>query len=61
MKIDGIKGCFEKTRGMFYFARMCSKIRVHAQGRLAMPTITTCSAKALTGGHAATCACAMRM
>ena len=34
MKIDGIKGCFEKTHGMFYFARMCSKIRLHAQGKL---------------------------
>lgn len=34
MKIEGIKGCFEKTHGMFYFARMCSKIRLHSQGRL---------------------------
>lgn len=34
MKIDGLKGCFEKTVGMFYFARMCSKIRLHAEGRL---------------------------
>lgn len=34
MKIEGIKGCFEKTGGMFYFARMCSKIRLHADGRL---------------------------
>jgi hypothetical protein len=34
MKIEGIKGCFEKTRGLFYFARMCSKIRLHAQGKL---------------------------
>src|SRR5687768_6090633 len=34
MKIDGIKGCYEKTRGMFYFARMCSKIRLHAAGKL---------------------------
>ena len=34
MKIDGISGCYEKTRGMFYFARMCSKIRLHAQGKL---------------------------
>lgn len=34
MKIEGIKGCFEKTQGMFYFARMCSKIRLHAEGRL---------------------------
>ncbi len=34
MKIPGIQGCFEKTRGMFYFARMCSKIRLHAQGQM---------------------------
>ena len=34
MKIAGIKGCFEKTRGLFYFARMCSKIRLHAEGKL---------------------------
>jgi hypothetical protein len=34
MKIEGIKGCYEKTRGLFYFARMCSKIRLHAAGQL---------------------------
>ncbi len=34
MKIEGIKGCYEKTCGMFYFARMCSKIRLHAAGQL---------------------------
>jgi gluconokinase len=34
MNIEGIKGCFEKMRGMFYFARMCSKIRLHAAGKL---------------------------
>ncbi|MCD6049803.1 MAG: hypothetical protein K0Q55_1206 [Verrucomicrobia bacterium] len=34
MKIEGIKGCYEKTRGIFYFARMCSKIRLHAAGTL---------------------------
>src|SRR5579859_5252607 len=34
MKIEGIKGCYEKTGGLFYFARMCSKIRLHAQGKL---------------------------
>ncbi len=34
MKIEGIKGCFEKTGGLFYFARMCSKIRLHAAGKL---------------------------
>lgn len=30
MKVEGIGGCYEKTGGMFYFARMCSKIRLHA-------------------------------
>jgi hypothetical protein len=34
MKVEGLKGCFEKTCGLFYFARMCSKIRLHAQGKL---------------------------
>jgi hypothetical protein len=34
MKIEGIKGCYEKTGGLFYFARMCSKIRLHAAGKL---------------------------
>ncbi|HIG26592.1 MAG TPA: DUF5069 domain-containing protein [Verrucomicrobiales bacterium] len=34
MKIDGIKGCYEKTHGLFYFSRMCSKIRLHAQDNL---------------------------
>lgn len=34
MKIEGIKGCYEKTLGMFYFARMCSKIRLRAAGQL---------------------------
>lgn len=34
MKIEGLEGCYVKTRGLFYFARLCSKIRVHAQGRL---------------------------
>lgn len=34
MKIEGIKGCYEKTGGIFYFARMCSKIRLHAAGKL---------------------------
>ena len=34
MKIPGISGCFEKTAGMFYFARLCSKIRLHAEGKL---------------------------
>jgi hypothetical protein len=34
MKIEGLQGCFQKTAGMFYFARMCSKIRLHAAGKL---------------------------
>jgi len=34
MKIEGIKGCYEKTGGLFYFARMCSKIRLNAAGKL---------------------------
>jgi hypothetical protein len=34
VKIDGLKGCYEETDGLFYFARMCSKIRLHAQGKL---------------------------
>lgn len=34
MKIDGLKGCYEKTAGLFYFARLCSKIRLHAAGAL---------------------------
>ena len=34
MKIEGLKSCYEKTRGIFYFPRMCSKIRLHAGGQL---------------------------
>lgn len=34
VKIEGIIGCYQKTRGVFYFARMCSKIRLHATGNL---------------------------
>ena len=34
MKVEGIIGCYQKTRGLFYFARMCSKIRSHAAGHL---------------------------
>ena len=34
MKVEGINGCYEKTGGLFYFARMCSKIRLHAAGKL---------------------------
>lgn len=34
MQVDGLTGCYEKTGGLFYFARMCSKIRLHADGKL---------------------------
>lgn len=34
MKIEGIKGCYEKTCRLFYFARMCSKIRLYAANKL---------------------------
>jgi hypothetical protein len=29
-----LKSCYDKTRGLFYFARMCSKIRLHGRGGL---------------------------
>jgi hypothetical protein len=29
-----LNSCYERTLGMFYFARMCSKIRAHAAGEL---------------------------
>lgn len=34
MKIEGLASCWEKTGKLFYFARMCSKIRLHASGDL---------------------------
>jgi hypothetical protein len=34
MKIPGLKGCYERTGGMFYFARLCSKIRLQAESKL---------------------------
>ena len=34
MKIEGLVGCFKKTHGLFFFARMCSKVRLHSQGKL---------------------------
>lgn len=34
MKIEGLKSCYDKVGGLFYFPRMCSKIRVHATGGL---------------------------
>jgi Domain of unknown function (DUF5069) len=34
MQTEGLKGCYEKTGGLFYFPRMCSKIRLHAAGNL---------------------------
>jgi len=29
-----LRGCYERTSGLFYFARMCSKIRLDAAGNL---------------------------
>ena len=34
MRIEGLASCWEKTGKLFYFARMCSKIRLHAAGNL---------------------------
>lgn len=34
MNVEGLRGCYEKTGGLFYFARMCSKLRLHAVNRL---------------------------
>ena len=34
MQIEGLVSPYQKTRGLFHFARMCSKIRVHASGGL---------------------------
>jgi Domain of unknown function (DUF5069) len=34
MNADGPMGCYEKTGGLFYFSRMCSKIRLQAAGNL---------------------------
>lgn len=34
MKVEGLKSCYATTGGLFYFARMCSKIRLHAEGKL---------------------------
>lgn len=34
MATIALKGCFERTGGIFYFARMCSKIRLHDRGEL---------------------------
>src|SRR3954468_4956962 len=34
MQVPGLKGCYDKTGGLFYFARMCSKIRLQAAGQL---------------------------
>jgi hypothetical protein len=34
MKVEGLAGCYEKTGGLFYFARMCSKVRLHGADKL---------------------------
>ena len=34
MRDNGLIGCYQKTRGLFYFARLCSKVRLHAAGQL---------------------------
>ncbi len=34
MNIEGLKSCYDKTLGMFYVARMLSKARLHAAGKL---------------------------
>lgn len=34
MNIEGLPSCYDKTGGLFYFPRMCAKIRLHAAGRL---------------------------
>jgi hypothetical protein len=34
MNVPPPVSCYTRTLGMFYFARMCSKIRLHAAGKL---------------------------
>lgn len=34
MEIKGLAGCFEKAGKLFYFARMCSKVRLKGEERL---------------------------
>ncbi len=34
MKIDGLRSCWDRVGGLFYFGRMVDKIRLHAQGQL---------------------------
>ena len=34
MKVPGLRSPYEKTSGIFYFARMLDKIRLHAAGKL---------------------------
>ena len=34
MDVPGLKSCYDKTRGLFYFPRMCSKIRLRAADAL---------------------------
>ena len=34
MNNEAPKSCYAKTGGLFYFARMCSKVRLRSQGKL---------------------------
>ncbi len=32
--VDGLRSCWDRVGGLFYFGRMLDKIRLHAEGRL---------------------------
>ena len=34
MKVEGLRSCWERVGGLFYFGRMLDKIRLHARGQL---------------------------
>jgi hypothetical protein len=34
MRVEGLRSCWDKVGGLFYFGRMLDKIRLHAAGRL---------------------------
>lgn len=34
MKVEGLRSCWDKVGGLFYFGRMLDKIRLHARGDL---------------------------
>jgi hypothetical protein len=34
MNVPGLRSCYEKVGGIFYFARLLDKIRLHAAGKL---------------------------